>query len=183
MKIALTEIKLIDAVVAGLKTASSGLLTDDNCGVLAVTDMFPTITGHEYAGVLSGGPTPGPVHDPSGGVYDLLFSAQVTVVIRALDYPRDRMQKHLRPTDRLATLVDLVFSTVDFSYDIMNAANTLLTTEGETDLFIKPLVLTGIDKAPRVVEGSAFGDTRKDPIVGLARTLTFGGARRITRRT
>lgn len=175
------EKNLLLAVRNRLRTAtgSGGAgFSDAECDI-EFDEMAPATQGHRYIVVMPAGWRPGPRHNTSGGVNDLIYAVDVTVIQRVANVARDRYRTTLTALEALA---DLIFPVVDFNYTTLAAANTLLAAEtpSSTEGFSEPLRFIGMGK-PRLVSGELFGGA--EPKAGLARTVSFGGARRITVKT
>ena len=162
-----------------------GGFADDACAV-EFDEMAPAKTGDVYLAVLPGGWSPGPRHNTSGGVNDLLYSVDVVVIRRIRQVPRDRLRNvFLDHLGGLNETIDIVYPIIDFSYPLLRAANTLIqSATGENDGydggFIEPLKFSGVDRRPKQYDGSMFGASSQQPGVALGRTISFSGARRIT---
>jgi len=144
-------------------------------------EQAPAVTGDTYIIVMTGGWSPGPRHRTSGGVNDLLYAIDVGVVKRVTSVPRDRLRNvFFRNISALTAEVDKIYEAIDFNYDLLNAANSLITDEtGSTNGFMEPLKFTGMDRRPRLVPGDLFASPGSEA-AGLMRVINFGGARRIT---
>lgn len=145
-------------------------------------EMAPGTVGDVYLAVMPGGWRPGPRHNSSGGVHDLVYGVDVVVIKRVGNVPRDRMREtFLSNVDSLNVEIDRIVTAIDFKYLVNTVANTLIEEKnGSTEKFIEPLKLSGIDKRPRAAPGELFGGN--DTNAGLLRTVFFHGARRITTR-
>lgn len=155
--------------------------TDAQCEI-EMDEQAPAVAGDLYVVVTTGGWQPGPRHATAKGVNDLVYSVDVTVVRKAGSTPRDRRRNiFFRNLSSLTAEIDKIYTAIDWSLTVMNAANTLITAEtGSTEGFIHPLVFTGMDRKPRVVPGEFFGGAAGESVAGLARTISFGAARRMT---
>lgn len=145
-------------------------------------EQSPAIAPDLYVVVTTGGWQPGPRHATAKGVNDLVYSLNVTVVRKAGATPRDRRRNiFFRNLSSLTAEIDKVYAAIDWSLTLMDDANDLILAEtGSTQGFIHPLVFTSMERQPRVVPGEFFGGTAGEPVAGLARTISFGAARRIT---
>lgn len=143
---------------------------------------------HKYVAVMPGGIKPGFRHPTSGGIWDLTYGADVTVIKRVAEVPRDRVRDaYLSHLGSLDDLITLVLEAIDFQYDVMNSANAALQAEfgPTTQGFMHPLVFAGMEKRPRIVDGAMFNapaQKQTNQIVGLGRTIYFTSARRIVSR-
>jgi len=172
------EKNLLIAVRNAIRAAGS--FSDAECEI-EYDELAPATTGDKYIIVMPAGWRPGPRHQSCGGINDLLYAVDVMVARRISNVPRDRRREQfLWNLQALTAIMDVVFGAVDFQYGLINAANALITTDTtSTEGFIEPLRFTGMDSRPRVVGGDLFGGT-DDTAAGLARTIHFGNARRIT---
>lgn len=177
MKVA--EKNLLLAVRNQLRTAAlagGAGLSEAECQI-ELMEMAPATQGNRYIAVMPGGWIRGPRHNSSGGVNDLVYGIDIFVATRALSRtPRDRMLANLT---ELNTLIDRIYPVLDFNYTAINAANALILADtGSTEGFVEPLRFAAVEKRPRVVDGEVFGGTGVN--AGVARTIQFHGARRIT---
>lgn len=154
---------------------------DDQCQI-EYDEQAPATAGDVYVVVMTGGWQPGPVHRTSGGVNDLVYSVDIGVVRRIGNIPRDRLRNvFYEHVAALTEAIDDIYVEIDFDYTLMNAANTLITEEtASTEGFIEPLVFQGMERRPRLVSGEMFAAGQSGQRAGLMRTISFGGARRIT---
>lgn len=173
------EKNLLLAVRNALRNA--GPYTEAQCEI-EFDEQGPAIAGETYVVVTTGGWQPGPRHQTSGGISDLIYSVNVGVVKKAGDTPRDRRRNiFFRNLSSLTAEIDKVFTAIDFSYTVMNAANALIFAEtASVHGFIRPLTMQSMDRQPRVVPGEFFAGTPGEQVAGLMRTITFGGCRRLT---
>ena len=144
-------------------------------------DQAPAVASDLYVVVTTGGWQPGPRHATAKGVNDLVYSVNVTIVRKAGATPRDRRRNiFFRNLSSLTVEIDKVYTAIDWNLDLMKLANDLIrTATGSTQGFIHPLVFSGMDRQPRIVPGEFFGGTGES-VAGLARTITFSSARRMT---
>lgn len=147
---------------------------------------MPTV-GKLYVAVMPGGCRPGNVHAKSGGVRDLLWSANVMVVKRIREVPRDRLRNtFLLNLGSLDEEIDKIVEAVDWSYEIIAAASTELEAEDPANQgFVEPLKFVGLDEKPQLASPDLFAGaqpTVKGGMVtcGMKRIIRFGGARRVT---
>lgn len=154
-------------------------------------EMAPATVGDLYVVVMPGGYRPGPRHNTSGGVWDLIYGIDVLVIKRVSHVPRDRTRNvmigsgYLGNLDSLNEEVDRVINALDFdlTYLVNRTANGLIEKEtGSTQGFVEPLKFTGVDKRPKPATPELFGGTGQGK-AGLVRGVYFHGARRITTRT
>jgi|GEM_PF-3502595 hypothetical protein len=154
--------------------------TDDECNV-EFDEMTPATVGHRYAAVMPGGWRPGPRHNTSGGVNDLVYGVDVLVVIRVGNVARDRLRDtFLTNVGALDEQLDKVFPPIDFNEGLRNEANAIIQAEtGSAEGFIENLRFMGTDAKPRLAPAELFAGSN-DATSGLMRVLHFHGARRIT---
>lgn len=174
---------LLLAVRNRLRTA----LTLDNAECQIEHDeMAPATAGNTYVVVTPAGISPGPRHQTSGGIRDLLYAVDVTVVRRIGQIARDRVRDvYFANVDALQVVVDSVINAIDFDYTTLSAANTLILAAGGAYAsygFVQPLTFRGADRKPRILSGEMYAASPGTGRVALARTVNFGGARRITLR-
>ena len=154
---------------------------DNECEV-EFDELAPATVGHVYVAVMPGGWAPGPRHKTCGGINDLVYGVDVLVVKRVTHIPRDRKRDvFLNNLDALTEEIDKIYSAIDFSYPLLNAANALiLAATGSSEGFMEPLNFAGVDKRPREVNPELFNDVPGKTKAGMARTIMFHGARRMT---
>lgn len=164
-------------------------LSDTQCDC-EPDEMVPAIAGDTYVAVIPNGFQPGPRHDTSGGVFDILHSVRVVVYQRIGNVPRDRRRSvYLDRLTGLNQLIAKIITQIDFSIDVMAVANTYLRTDFPTaQLFIEPLRLAQVDSKPRTVSNDEYaaaigGGGGSSQFVALARGVTFGRCRRIQGRS
>lgn len=163
--------------------------TDEQCQV-EHDEVAPAVAGNLYVVVMTGGWTPGPRHRTSGGVSDLIYSVDVSVAKRVANVPKDRLRNvFLHNLDSLDEELDKVYRVVDWGgepdedgdYPLMRLANALILEEtGSEQGFVEPLKFSSIERRPRIVGGELFSAKSGQPQVGMVRTMSFTGARRIT---
>lgn len=171
------EKQLLIAVRDTLRTALS--LTSDQCDIES-DEQAASTAGKRYFCVMPNGITRGPRHSMSGGVRDQVFSVAVTCIVRIGNVPRDRRRGiFLEEFDSLGFSIDEVVDAIDWKYGVITAANAdILTETSSTEGFIEPLVWMSTEAKPRHVDATIFSGTGSN--AALARTVVFGGARRIT---
>lgn len=172
---------LLLAVRNRLRTAVS--LANDECQI-EHDEMAPATAGNTYVVVTPAGIGPGPRHQTSGGIRDLLYAIDVTVVRRIGQIARDRVRDvYFSNVDALQVVVDSVVDAIDYDYTTMAAANALILAAGGASAsygFVQPLTFRGVDRKPRILSGEMFAGSPGHGRVAMARTINFGGARRIT---
>jgi hypothetical protein len=158
--------------------------SDRQCEV-EYDEIVPAVGGDMYIVVAGGGWRPGPRHNTSGQVNDLIYAVDVCVVKRITSVPRDRRTAvYLRNLSALTEEVDKIYLALDWDYTtIMERANRIILEEtGSVEGFINPLRFMGISRRPEIVGGDMFGSTQ-EPNAGLMRVINFGGARRVSSKT
>lgn len=172
------EKNLLLAVRNRLRSVNSW--THAQCEI-ELDEAAPATTGDLYAIVMPGGWRPGPRHNTSGGVNDLVYSVDVAVAKRIANVPRDRMRDvFLNNLGNLSEELDLVYQAIDWKYEVNDAANALILAETEsTEGFIEPLRFASIERRPRIVGGEIFA-AKGGASAGMVRVISFTGARRIT---
>ena len=149
-------------------------------------ESVPAIQGQKYIAIYPLGVNPGPTHNTSGGVVDMVFSVGVSVIMQAPKTPHDRTKDlYVGYTGTLNRYVWNVFAAIDFKYtEVINAANTLIQAEEGTaeQGFIEPLRMSSMDSGARQVSSSFFLGSGKEPRAGLVKRIVFSGARRIKNR-
>lgn len=155
--------------------------TDRQCEI-EYDEQAPAITGDLYVIVMGGGWTAGPRHHTCEQINDLVYAVDVTVLQRATSVPRDRKRSlYFERFTALTEEIDKIYQAIDWNYPtIMTNANAKIESlTGSTYGFIDPLRFFSIERRPRLVPGDMF-DSREEHAAALARTISFGGARRIT---
>lgn len=184
MAVLLTEEALLYAVRDVIRAAA--LITNSSSNVnIEHEEMSPNLVGHSYIAVQLGDVSPGPSHNTSGGVVDHLLSIDVSIIVRSQDMPKDRIRdKYLNTAKSLAKLSSSVNGLVDFSYSVLTAANTYLSTYESgvqnSQGFIEPLKFAGMSK-PRAV-GPQFFMGSGEGMSGLIRKISYVKARRVVSR-
>lgn len=147
-----------------------------------VSEMAPATVGKVYAAVIPGGWRPGPRHNTSGGINDLVYAVRVAVIRRINDVPRDRRRDiFLANLDSLSEDIDRAYEAIDWKEEVRTLANQYITAAtSSTQGFIENLRLVGEVSSPRIVGAEFFGGKSDDATAGMMRVIPFGGARRIT---
>ncbi len=181
------ETTLLEAVRDAVQAALS--LQDRQCDV-ELDDIVPAIAGDLHVVIVPNGFGPGPRHMTSGTVIDQVVGCRVVVFQRMADVPRDRRRNvFLERTKGLNRLLNQVHAAIDFSYPVLDAANTSLgsaITEGEG--FREPLKFAGVDPRPQTVmhdpyEAASNPRRGADPVLAIKRGINFSGARFLKVRT
>lgn len=144
-------------------------------------EEWPAIVGDRYVAVLPAGWGPGPRNSTSGGVSDRVYSVDVAVVLRIRHVPRDRRRDvFLNNVANLDDELERIHNAIDWQYAVNTTANALILADSASaEGFIEPLRFAGVTRKPRLVGPDAFA-SKETQAAGLARTISFGGARRIT---
>jgi hypothetical protein len=116
-------------------------------------------------------------------VNDSVYSIDVTVIKRVRNVPRDRRRDvFLNNVGALDKEIQLVHAALDWQYTVLYAANMLLAADADAPSmvgFCEPLRMTSVQRRPRLVNPDMFG-AGQTQAAGMARTITFGGARRVS---
>lgn len=144
-------------------------------------EITPATVGQKYLIVMPGGYSPGPRHRSSGGVNDVYYSVSIAIIKRITNVPKDRRRDiFLNNLGSMNDEVDKIFAAVDFSYDVLQAANAIILAKtASAETFTEPLRFTGIDPKPRPAPADLFSATG-ETAAGLVRSIHFGYARRVT---
>lgn len=153
--------------------------SDDECNV-EFDEEVPAVAGNRYILVLPGGVRAGEHHATSGGVTDVVYGVDVVVIARVRHVPRDRTRNaFFTQYGSIQAEIDKIIAQVDWSYAINDAASAKIEDDnGSTYQFVEPLKFESLERRPRLVSGDMFAGTGER--AGLARTISFGGARRLT---
>ncbi len=176
------ETALLTAVRNRLRSQLSSA-AEDHLIQIEPDEQIPAYAGNFFIAVIPGGVTPGRYHTTSGTVFDHLVAVNVFVAIRSRKAPRDRQRDlFIKNTASLNAWFAEINDALDFNYDTLTSANTLINTEeSSTEGFIEPLRLVGADSQPRIIGAQSFGG-QSDTRSGIGRTLRYGGARRLKSR-
>lgn len=150
-------------------------------------EQVPAIAGDYYYAVIPGGVVPGPTHNTSGGVIDMIHSVQVLAVHRKLE-PRDRSRVFLDSLTSINKMIGNIQKAIDWQWDALSYINHMLYLQ---DPYAAPFIqggiprVTRIDPKPRPVNsqlygGQAIGGKGSTPYIGMSRSIYFGGMRRIS---
>jgi hypothetical protein len=148
-------------------------------------DKAPCDASIVFIAVCPGATRPGPRHNTAGGVYDFIYSVEVTIFRRITDVPRDReADPYLYLADSLNALAEDVIGAIDWQDDLLDRVNELLEDEAAGEAgFIQHLKLQSFDPKPVPVTSSDYGGDEREPRAGIKRKFIFGDARRIHTRT
>jgi len=179
-----SEPLLVQAAVLHIRTALN--CTVSQCNAEAVDDFVPQSSGDFYIAVTPEGIDPGPTHNTSGTVFDLVFGIRVTVYQRTRDVPRDaRRSVYLDQVLGINARLEKIIRALDWKPEVTNTANLLIREQNPTATgFMNHLRFRSIDRKLQSVIGDTYGAHVEsalgaDNYVGLKRSILFGGARRI----
>lgn len=146
-------------------------------------EQVPAINGKRYMAVMPGGFSPGQYHNKSAGVFDLVYSLSVLVVLRINFAPRDKTRDiFLGNLGSFAIECDRCIETLDFKYETNMLANGTMLANGGTGVeYVEPLKFSGIITKPEVATSELFGGDGSAR-QGIKRTIFFTGARLVTPR-
>lgn len=178
---------LLQSVVLHIRQALQ--LDESQCNAEAVDDFVPQTSGEWYIAVTPEGLGPGPTHQTSATVSDIVFGVRVTVFRRTRDIPRDmRRSVFLDQVVGLNAKLDAILDVLDWNPSVTNTA-TLLIREQTPDAlgFMNHLRFVSCDSKPQSVIGDPYGahiesSMGTDNYVGLKRSIYFAGARRIEKK-
>lgn len=148
-------------------------------------EQIPTIAGDIYLAVIGGGFDPGPTQNTSGGVHDVIHGVQVMVVNRAVVARDQRRSIFMNRLIGINQQIANVISAIDWQLDVMSYINHLMYEDfPNAEPFIHPLSLKRIDPKPRMISNEAFAGTQiggkgTTPFIAMARSVYFGGLRRM----
>ena len=172
------ETCLVTAVRNVLRAGLS--LRDSQCDV-ELDDQIPAVAEDTYFAVSSAGSNPGPRHATSGGVIDLNIAIRVTLYQKAAKIARDRRRNvFLDTSSGLNKKLFQAITVLDYSYAITAAAAALLIGTGaDNGEYPVPFQSFSIEQPrPYYQEpGDVAHMQGGDPIVGVARSVTFRQAR------
>ena len=149
-------------------------------------EQVPSMTGDFYVAVIGAGFETGPKHNSSGGVHDVLHSVQVLVLNRAIAARDKRRTVFLERLQGINYQIGRVVRAIDWQADLMSYANAIMFRDYPTyQPFISPLRQSRCDAKPRMVNSEIYagstggGGPGVTPFVAMARSVYFGGMRRI----
>lgn len=171
-------------------------LEDVQCQV-EMDNQLPDYAPRLFVAVSPGGVSMGPRHRSSGGAIDLLINVKVTVYNRVTEVARDkRRSTFIKLLSGLAPTLELVTRALDNDYALMTSALAILTdtiaeitgtvpehlTKNETGEFPEPFRQFNPELSARMVyrdpyDAAQMSSPPSDPIVAMARSITFAGAR------
>lgn len=148
-------------------------------------EQIPAIADALYVAIIPGGISPGPNQNTSGGVHDVFHSVQIMAIHRKME-ARDKQRSHfLNGLIGINNVLENVVRAIDWQADVLSKINSLMYIDYPTaQPFITPLRITRIDPKPRPIASDIYGGTRPGgqgttPYIGVARSIYFGGMRRI----
>lgn len=173
-------------------------LTETQCNV-ELDNNLPDYAPKTFVAVSPAGVTNGPRHRSSGGVIDVLVNVKVTVYQRVAEVARDkRSSVFMKLLVGLAPVLDKLVRSLDMNYTVLQSAKAVLE-DLITELDIagdvpphllavqsgsweEPLRTFSPDISARMVyrdpyDAAAMAGPPADPIVAVARSITFSGAR------
>jgi hypothetical protein len=159
-------------------------LSDNQCDC-EFDEQVPTIADDIYLAVIGAGCDPGPTHNSSGGVHDLIYSVQVLVINRAVAARDKRRSIFLNRLIGINQQIANVVAAIDWQLDLMSYVNHLMYEDfPNAEPFIHPLSLKRIDAKPRMISNEMFAGTQiggkgTTPFIAMARSVYFGNMRRI----
>lgn len=180
-----TEQALLQAVRARLRlaTGSGGAgYADAQCDI-EYTQMAAATAPDVFVCVNPNGFRAGPHHSTSGTQRDMLLGVEVTVFRRMTWIARDRKRNvYMTGSTTLQDDMDRVFEAIDWKYEVITAANTILAASpySSSEKFYEPLAFTDMDPKPWDADPSMVFAAVKDTQACLARSIRFFGARRGT---
>jgi len=197
----IAEICLLQAIRNKLVTDLA--LNDKQCGHEMEGQLPDAIAPKLYIAVSPAGMSMGPRHRSSGGVIDLVFSVKVTVYNRVTEVARDRRESvFMQLLAGMAPVLERVISSLDNNYPVLDAASEILTDTiaditGDVPAYLssnligewpEPFRTFNPELSPRMIfrdpyDAAQMAGPPADPIVALARSVTFSGARYMRART
>lgn len=176
-------------------------LADNQCDV-ELDDQIPAIAKNDYFAVTSGGISPGPRHQSSGGIFDVKVDVKVTLFRRVPEIARDR-RRHVFLDLMTGTALQLerVIRSLDYSYSLMASASAIVNAIIQDALPVPPAIQTNstgqwpepfrsfsIDRANRMIykdiyDAAQMSGPPADPIIAISRGVLFQGARYMQVRT
>lgn len=173
-------------------------INDKNCQV-ELDGMLPDYAPDLYIAVSPGGVQPGPRHKSSGGAIDLLLNVKVTVYNRVPEVARDRRRStFIQLLSGLAPTLEKVARSLDNDYPVLDSAKLLIQEiidgvtpptqppshigDNETGKFVEPFRQFSPELSCRTVmrepyDAAQMAGMPADPIVAVARSIMFYGAR------
>lgn len=173
-------------------------LTEFQCQV-EPDGLLPDYAEKLFIAVSPAGVIAGPRHRSSGGVIDLFIAVKVTVYKRVAEVARDRRRStFIQLLTGLAPTLEKVTRSLDNNYDVLSSALTIVAdiiagytppteppaqiTDNETGKFPEPFRQFNPEVSARSVyrdpyDAAQMAGPPADPIVAMARSITFSGAR------
>lgn len=190
----IAEAALLQAVRDKLVT---DLTLDDRQCQVELDGMLPDHAPATFVAVSPGGVSPGPRHRSSVGAIDLVINVKVTVYRRVTEVARDRRRSvFIQLLTGIAPTLELVARSLDNNYPVLDQAIAVISdaitaagatvpeqlSENETGKFIEPFRQFSPELSARMIykdpyDAAQMAGTPADPIVAMARSITFQGAR------
>lgn len=149
---------------------------------IELDDQVPTLGRDTYAAIINGAVTAGERHRSSGTAIDARFAFRVQLLVGCSEVPRDRRRKIW--SDRLSEMsvkLDAIIAAVDFRYELLDKATEYITaTAAEGGRFPEPFKFASGDGRIQPVFSDPYNAAQSaggDPILGVARSISFEGAR------
>lgn len=143
-------------------------------------EMAPASIGDRYLAVIPGGYTTGQIHDANGSTREEIHSIDVAVVVRIPEYAKDRQREAFLENARsMAPLIQGVRETIDFEYNVNQAANAILQRDygiAAGEGFIEPLKVKGLGRIA-TVPGAFFDGNPDERRAGFSRRVFLRGAK------
>lgn len=195
----IAEACLLQSVRDTLATDLASLSIKDRDVSVEMDGVTPEISGPVFIAVSPGGVQPGPRHQSSGGVVDVLIGVKITVYKRISEVPKDRRRSvYLQLLSGIAPLLELIANSILMNYQILTDAQTIIADEianytppqepptqislNENGTFQEPFRQFNAELSGRIITqdfnpASFGGQPHTDATVALARSITFTGAR------
>lgn len=176
-----SETYLLTAVRDRIRTELS--IQDEQCRI-EPDEIVPAVGTDFYVAVIPAGMSGGPTHNQNDAVFDLYLSVKVVCYQKIGNVPRDRRRDvFLERLTGLNARLDKIMYAIDKNRSVVETASNLLQVEVPlANPFIEPLRFVSLDSKPRAVVASEYDGTpdaqnASNPVVALARGVTFGRAR------
>lgn len=158
-------------------------LPDEHCDI-ELDEQLPSVAAPTYYAVIAAGTRPGERHQSSGTVIDLRMDVRVVIYQRITEVARDRRRNvYADLLNSLNAKLDEVIPLLDNDQSVRQQAQLLLPApdleDGEFPESFRSFLP---DALPRAVmrdpyNAASMNATAADPIVGIARGVTFQQAR------
>jgi len=178
----IAEACLLQAVRDKLVT---DLTLDEHQCQVELDGMMPDYAGKLFIAVSPGGVQIGPRHKSSGGAIDLVIGVKVTVYNRVTEIARDkRRSTFIQLLTGLAPTLESVVRALDNNYTLTTSALALQAASAVNagGLYPEPLRQFSPELSARMVmrdpyDAAQMSGMPADPIVAVARSINFSGAR------